>query len=122
MEQTMFGHDWESAQGTIIASRIKGFRVIGAGSGETPLHEFVVDVKKADGTTFRTTVEEPRSGKILPPDIGATVGVQVNHKDQSVRFDESDPSINTKVQWKKMHDAPDSFRAALEQAPGTPAP
>ncbi len=118
----MFGHDWEPAEGTVIDSRITGFTAVGAGSNEMARHEFIVDVRMTDGTMFRTTVEEPRGGKILPPDVGAVVRVEVDHKHQKVRFDESDPSINTKAQWKKMQEAPDSFRQALHEPPGTVSP
>jgi hypothetical protein len=116
----MFGHDWKPAEGTIVDSRITKFTPDGPGWDETPLHEFVVDVRMPDGTEFRTTVEEPRNGKVMPPKIGAIVQVQVDAKSQQVRFDEHDPTINTKVQWKKMHEAPDSFNEALRQPPGTP--
>jgi hypothetical protein len=49
----------------------------------------------------------------MPPKIGAVVQVQVDDKSQKVRLDEHDPTINTKVQWKKMHEAPDSFTEEL---------
>ena len=113
----MFGHDWELAQGTVVDSRIIGYTPVSAGYGELARHEFIVDVRKADGSAFRTTVAEPRSGKIVPPKIGATVRVEVDRKTQKVRFDESDPSINTKVLWKKSREAPDSFRQKLAEPP-----
>jgi hypothetical protein len=118
----MFGHDWEPAQGTVIDQRIKGFTEAGPGFDPVSLHEFVVDVRLPDGTQFRTLVEEPRSGKIVPPPTGAVVRVQVDRKNQKVRFDTSDPTVNTNAVWKKVHEAPDSFRDALTQPPGTPPP
>ena len=116
----MFGHAWEPAEGTVIDSRITGYTPVGPGYNESPMHEFMVDVTLADGTCFRTTIQEPRNGKILPPKVGAVVKVQVDTKHQKVRFDESDPSINTKAQAKQLRDGPDSFRENQTRPPGTP--
>ena len=115
----MFGHGWEPAEGTIVDSRITGYTPVGPGFNESPVHEFIVDVTLTDATSFRTTIEEPRNGKILPPEVGAVVKVQVD-KHRKVRFDESDPTINTKAQAKMLRDGPDSFRENQAQPPGTP--
>jgi hypothetical protein len=116
----MFGHGWESAEGTIVDRRIVKFTPVGPGWDELPLYEFIVDIRMPDGSEFRTTMEEPHDGKVMPPEIGAVVRVLVEAKSQQVRFDEHDPTINTKVQWKKMREAPDSFADTLHQPPGTP--
>lgn len=100
--------------------RITGYQPVGVGFNESPLHEFIVDVRKKDGTSFRTTIEESRSGKTLPPKVGAVVQVEVDPKTQKVRFDESDPSINTKAQLKKMNERSDSFKETLAAPPDTP--
>ena len=118
----MFGHDWEQAQGTVVDSRITGYTPVGPGYNEVPRHEFVVDVRRQDGTTFRTTIEEPRNGKMVAPDPGTVVRVQIDRKGR-VRFDESDPAVSTDAVLQQLSDrGTDAFRDELAQPPGTPAP
>lgn len=64
-------------------------------------HTFGHDRELAEGT-----ISDPRMTRFVPVGPGAVVRVQVHRKDQKARFDESDPTINTKIQWKKMHEAP----------------
>jgi hypothetical protein len=56
---------------------------------------------------------------MLPPNVGAVVRVEVDPKTQKVRFDESDPSVNTKAQLKRMNERSDSFNETLAAPPDT---
>jgi hypothetical protein len=103
----MFGGDWESAEATILASRVKTT----TGDGLVSIHEFVAEVRPASAPPFRTTLDEPRiATDFWPPDVGAVVGVKVNVKRQKAKFDKADPTISRKAR-KAGADA--AFRATL---------
>jgi hypothetical protein len=113
----MFGHNWEPAEGTIVDSRITRYVPIGQGFNEMPVHEFIVDVRPADGQVFRTTIEEP-TGKVVPPDVGDVVRVEVDSKNKKVRFDEDDPKLNVRAQAAALKQAADDrFNTELGQGP-----
>jgi hypothetical protein len=117
--QMMLGHHWEPAEGTIVDRRITRYVPVGPGNNELPLHEFVVDVRQADGQAFRVTIEE-KAGKIVPPDVGAVVKVEVDPKSRKVRFDENDPQLNVRavVQGQRQAEQ-DRFATELKQPPTT---
>jgi hypothetical protein len=104
----MFGRRWESAEATIVASRVKTT----TGDGMVSIREYVVEVRPATGEPFRTTLQEPRiATSFWAPDVGAIVKVQADVKRQEAKFDKSDPSISAKGR-KAAND--DAFRDALE--------
>ena len=113
----MLGHHWEPAEGTIVDRRITRHVPVGPGNNELRLYEFVVDVRQADGHAFRVTIEE-HAGKIVPPDVGATV--KVDSKSHQARFDEHDPQLNVKAVWESQKQAEkDRFAAELGEPPAT---
>jgi hypothetical protein len=115
----MLGHHWEPAEGAIVDSRITRYVPVGPGNNEMLLHEFVVDVRQADEPAFRVTIEEP-AGKVVPPDVGATVKVEVDPKSRQVRFDEHDPQLKVEAVWQAQKQAEkDRFAAELNQPPTT---
>lgn len=107
----MFGRAkaWESAEATILAVRI--VRV--SSDGQTPTRQWVAEVRRADGSSFRATIDEPRwTTDFWPPDAGDVVRVRVDAKDSSVRFDvKSDPRLT--VKGRERADA-EAFRRALD--------
>jgi|HubBroStandDraft_1064217.scaffolds.fasta_scaffold03452_3 hypothetical protein len=117
----MFGHEWEKADGTIVAAR----QLNDHGSYENAeVWEFVIDVRPlgqphAEPIT-RAQVHQPRGDQqFWAPSVGDEVTVEID-KDGKVRFDRHDPRISyyehrkAERQWEK-----DRFNAALEQPPGT---
>jgi hypothetical protein len=103
----MFGRDWESAEATILASRIKST----TGDGMVSTREFVAEVRPASSAPFRTTLDTPGiATDFWPPDVGAVVSVKVDVKRQKAKFDKSDPTISRKAR-KAGADA--AFRATL---------
>jgi hypothetical protein len=104
---------------TIVDSRITRYVPVGPGNNELPLHEFVVEVRPADGQAFRTTIKE-HAGKILPPGVGDVVRVEIDSKNREVRFDADDPKLNVDAVLRSQRQAErDRFDRELEQPPGT---
>lgn len=107
----MFGRkpSAESAEATILAVRI--VRV--SSDGLTPTRQWAAEVRRADGSTLRATIDEPRwVTDFWPPDAGDHVRVQVDPKDLSVRFDvKNDPRLTMK--GRERADA-EAFRRALD--------
>jgi len=104
----MWGKTWESAQATILVVNIK--RV--SSDGLTPTREWAAEVRKADGSTLRAKIDEPRwVTDFWPPDAGAVVAVEVEAKSGAVRFDMKDPQLSMKGREKAQKDA---FNRALE--------
>lgn len=109
----MFGRGWEAAEATIVARRLvaggnRSGGGISGGMGADGLNavgggrptfweefEYTADVRPADGTApFRATIGEPRNGMHFhTPDVGQVVRVKFSAKDQSVKFDRSDPVV-----------------------------
>src|SRR3954463_2774116 len=93
----MFGHDWEPAQATIVATHIKST----SGDGTTDTREFAADVVPASGIPFRALIQEPTiATDFWPPSVGDVLKVHADVKRQKAKFDKSDPKISYKA-WKK---------------------
>jgi hypothetical protein len=93
----MFGHDWEPAQATIVATHIKNT----SGDGTTVTREYAADVVPASGVPFRALIQEPAiATNFWPPSIGDVLRVHADVKRQKAKFDKSDPKISYKA-WKK---------------------
>lgn len=92
----MFGRtkDWESAEATILLVRITKV----SSDGLTPTREWAAEVRRADGTSFRAKIGEPRwVTDFWPPDAGDVVGVQIDPQTLAVRFDaKNDPRLSVK--------------------------
>jgi hypothetical protein len=109
----MFGRQWVSAQGTIVATRL----VSVSGDGTVSTTEFVADVRTAKGETFRAKVGEPRIvNDFKAPIVGAVVRVEFDTKSRKVRFDKSDPALSWKAYEKSRNTA---FEDTLAQTPGS---
>jgi hypothetical protein len=107
----MFGHDWEPAQATIVATHVKST----SGDGTVTIHEFAADVVPASGVAFRALIEEPTiATDFWPPRVGAVVKVHADVGRQKAKFDKSDPQISFK-HYQQGRDA--QFDALLTQPP-----
>jgi hypothetical protein len=112
----MFGKQWVSAQGTVVATR----PVKTTGDGMVTILEYVVDVRTPDGEVFRAQVDEPRMAMdFLPPSVGAVVRVQVEPNSRKVRFDKDDPALSQKAAKRQRAAA---FDAALGSPPDDGGP
>jgi hypothetical protein len=114
----VFGHDWEPAQATIVATHVKGT----SGDGAVTVKEFAADVVPASGAPFRALIPEPRiATDFWPPSIGDVVKVHADVARRKAKFDKSDPRISYKAH-KRGDDA--QFKATLAQPapPGAAAP
>ncbi len=109
----MFGNDWQPATGTVVDTHVTW----SSNGGNYSLSEYIVDVRTADGRVFRARVPQPNNSvHFEAPQPGDVVGVEVNTKDQRVRFDKSDP----KLRHKSGRQPTDSgFEELLNQPPGT---
>jgi hypothetical protein len=113
----VFGHQWQSAEGVVVDSRIARFDPVGPGWNELPVHEFIVDVHLPDGEVFRATVEQ---GKVAAPEVGATVGVRVDSKTRKVIFDDKDPRLNVDAVMRALNERErDRFASEAQQPPET---
>lgn len=113
----MFGHRWERAEATIVLSHVKKT----SGDGMVSIHEYVADVRPSAAAPFRATIQEPRiATDFWPPSIGDVVGVLVDAKDGSVKFDKDDPRISAKARKIEQQRR---FEQIGTEAPGSfPAP
>lgn len=110
----MFGHEWQCAQGKIIESRVRSV----SGDGLVVIREYIVDVTMPGGGLLRALVEEPRiATDFRQPARGDEVGVEVDAKNQHVRFDKTDPRLSI-IAHRQAED--EEFAAMLAQEPGTP--
>lgn len=88
----MFGHSWQKGEATIVKVHSKRT----TGSGMVTIHEYLADVRPADGPTFRTVIQEPNICiDFAPPYTGSTVNVLI--KGDKVKFDQDDPRISSKA-------------------------
>jgi hypothetical protein len=89
-EDSVFGHKWESAPGTIVESRVEQ-AAAGEKSGLHQVRVFVVDARQHNGQMIRATVPSPWDASTdLSP--GVTVRLEVNDKTGEVRFDPHTPA------------------------------
>ena len=108
----MFGHDWEPASATIVASHVKKT----TGDGMVSIREFAADVVTDSGVTFRALIQEPRiATDFWAPSVGDVIGVLADVKRQEAKFDKSDQAISAKAHQRV---ADEQFRETLAQ----PAP
>ncbi len=88
----MFGHGWQKGEATIVAVHNKRT----TGSGMVTIHEYLADVRPADGPAIRTVIQEPNICiDFAPPHTGSTVSVLI--KGDKVKFDQDDPRISSKA-------------------------
>ena len=110
----MFGRDWQATEATIVDRQRKqtSGSVLGA-------WEFVADVRSADGSATRATIQEPTiATDFWAPGIGDVVGVLVDSGRDKVKFDKDDPRISAKA---RKQQGQDRLAASAAQAPGTSA-
>jgi hypothetical protein len=109
----MFGKHWTLADGTVVATRIAST----SGDGMVSTTEFVVDVRTAQGETFRAKVGEPRIVMdFKAPIVGAVIKVEVEERSRKVRFYKDDPAMS----WKAYRsDRKDAFEDTLAQPAGS---
>lgn len=107
----MFGRkkDGESGEATILLVNIT--RV--SSDGLTPTREWAAEVRRADGTTFRAKINEPRwVTDFWPPDAGDVVKVLIDPQTLTVRFDtKNDPRLSVKGRDRLQADR---FRKLLD--------
>lgn len=111
----MFGHHWEPAQATIVATHMKST----SSDGRATTYEFAADVVPASGPPFRALLQEPKIAlDFWPPKVGDVVRAYADVAHQKAKFDKSDPKISYKAH-KAGTDA--QFQSALSQ-PASAAP
>lgn len=82
----MFGHDWQSGEGTLVDIRV----ISRSGSGAHAHIErgFLMDVRPSSGEPFRTEIPEPRWSSFVPPSVpGEVVIVKCDPARKQARFD-----------------------------------
>jgi hypothetical protein len=108
----MFGNHWGPGNATVVMSET----VINAKAGYHA--DYVLDVQPADGSPmFRATVRSPAFVGFMQQPDGAVVPVEINSKNNEVRFDMSDPRLNVTLKVEANHGA---FEAAASAPAGTP--
>jgi hypothetical protein len=117
----VFGHDWEKAEGTIIAARQTNDY---GDSHNVAVWEFVIDVRPLGQPhaepMMRAHVHQPRLDEdFWPPDVSDVITVEVR-QDGKVRLDRHDPRLSYTQRRKRVKEwERDSFDAKLDQPPGT---
>jgi hypothetical protein len=110
----VFGHRWEPAQATIVATHVKKT----TGDGMVTIREFAADVVPSTGVPFRALIQEPRiATDFWAPSVGDVVRVLADVKRQRAKFDKADPAISAKA---REDAAAEQFRETLAQPPGGP--
>ena len=115
----MIGHHWESAEATIIASRVTKT----TSDGMVSIHEFVAEVRPVGAPAFRTVLDEPRiSTHFWAPSPGDVVRVHVDVERQKAKFDKDDPQLDNRRRLDTLkHFGQARFDAALAAPVSTPA-
>jgi hypothetical protein len=109
----MFGSSWDTGEATIVARNTKF-----TGDGTTATHEYVADIRPAEGAPFRATIHEPTiATDFWPPSIGDVVSVLIKSKDKKVKFDKDDERLSAKA-FRTGRDL--AFEAAQNQPVGSP--
>jgi hypothetical protein len=83
---TLFEHDWEPGEGTLVDARSKHF---GPGDNSPVVRYYLMDIKPSSGEAFRTEVREPlmTSGSFIGPTIvGEVIELECDPKRQKARF------------------------------------
>jgi hypothetical protein len=113
----MVGRQWESAEGTIVATQV----AVQTAAGYVNRLEYAVDVHRADGSVVRVTLREPKfiKGGFSQPAVGAVVGVLFDPRREDAKFDTSDPRLKISVREDAKRAA---FDAAVAGSPGTATP
>jgi hypothetical protein len=87
----VFGHKWEPAEGTVVECRPDEMALAGT-TDQSPVHVYVVDVRKANGQVERATV---RGSAGMPLAVGTMVRLEINAKTGEARFDPSARNVRT---------------------------
>jgi hypothetical protein len=115
----MFGRGkWKPARATIVSHR----ETRRSSQGQAARYSFVADVTAPGREPFRTEMQMPHEfgGNFLPPAPGFTVDVLWNPRDDKVKFDMDDPTVNLGAAHRGRHDQRRDHDADLAQPPGTP--
>ncbi len=108
----MFGHDWQSAQAAIVATR----RLPNSDPEKMP-QEYIADVKPLDLPAFRATFRDPwDTDDFWQPDVGDVVKVRFDPKTHKVKFDKSDPQLSYQAHKRAQKD---HFESIAQAALGT---
>jgi hypothetical protein len=111
----MFGHDWESAEATIIAESLLTSWSRGTGDATVP-HEYVADVRPEGEAPFRATFHEPlMHGHSEHPRPGEVVNVLFDPKSHNVKLA---PEYTTSPRQVE-HERAQSFKTIADAPPGT---
>ncbi|MCW2626434.1 MAG: hypothetical protein JWR48_3156 [Mycobacterium sp.] len=110
----MFGHDWESAEATIIAESLLTSWSRGTGDATVP-HEYVADVRPEGEAPFRATFHEPlMHGHSEHPRPGEVVNVLFDAKSHNVKLA---PEYTTSPRQVE-HERAQSFKTTADALPG----
>jgi hypothetical protein len=114
----MFGHDWQPAEGTIVAVH---YSEAGNAAKTVNAVNYLVDVRPDSGSEpFRTEVEPPTlmlSFKF--PHEGQVCRMEADVERKKARFDRTDPALSKKTD-ERAADA--AYQALKNQRPDPPQP
>jgi hypothetical protein len=114
----MFGHDWQPAEGTIVAVH---YSEAGNAAKTVNAVKYLVDVRPASGgEPFRAEVEPPSlmlSFKF--PHEGQVCRMEADAARKKARFDRNDPTLSKKTDERS---AKARYEALKNQPPDPPQP
>jgi hypothetical protein len=115
----MFGSRWDKGEATIVARNALSSH----SSDGTPVYEFVGDVRVADRSPFRATIQTPRiATDFWDPRPRDVVGVLVRLKDSKVKFDKDDARLSFKAYQARQKQAFDDVKTGDVKAQEAGAP
>ena len=121
---SMFGHNWEPGQATIVAAKQLSTVPPDPLTGQDRnSYEYVADVLRASGgPMFRTVLSEPFDIPVWlnASIVGSTVPVKCDPKRERAKFDTAAVAARNKAQREAVKDARNAqFDAMVDAAPGT---
>jgi hypothetical protein len=109
----VLGRGWEPATAKIVAKSYKDE------SGYTGTWKYVADITPSSGVPFRAELKQPHlMSHVVNLEEGDVVKAFADVGKKKAKFDRSDPNVS----GKGKPSSKDSFKEALAEPPGSPAP
>lgn len=95
-ERTVFKHNWEPAEGTVIDTRFPEHHSSSDGSGSA--ERFLVEVRPQSGDPFRVELGYVGWGDFKAPSVGQVVKMKCNPEHTQAEWDKDDPNLSWKAE------------------------
>lgn len=109
----MFGHDWQSGEGTVV-DIIDSGAGIDHGDHGTIKQSFLVDVTPGSGESFRCQVPGLLRATFRAPEMGDVVQLQCDPGRQKAKFVPSDPMVDKRAHAGLVRERREADQARYE--------